>query len=150
LQLIYSVLIYSFILGSFMFTAIEGDYVEERSAILNKTQLATRLWEIACCKTNVFNKTLFDELWVSFLRFKAHIIPIYLILISFNKTLFCHKISLNRVGAEIKIHQDNLVHTARKGFQGDIDSESPWTFAGSFLYSLTVITTIGRWINLRT
>jgi hypothetical protein len=50
----------------------------------------------------------------------------------------------NRVGAEIKIHQDNLVQTARKGFQGEIDGEDQWTFAGSFLYSLTVITTIGE------
>jgi hypothetical protein len=44
-----------------MFVLIEGDSAIERKAKADTTRNETlnRLWEIACCEQNVFNKTIY-------------------------------------------------------------------------------------------
>lgn len=43
-------------------------------------------------------------------------------------------------------YQKIIVNFSRRGYDGtdDKDSSAQWSFAGAFLYSLTVITTIGE------
>lgn len=50
------------------------------------------------------------------------------------------------VGKEILEYQTNIIRAVRNGYDGiDDDEESmKWRFPGAFLYSLTVITTIGE------
>ncbi|XP_050300149.1 potassium channel subfamily K member 15 [Anthonomus grandis grandis] len=79
-----------------------------------------------------------------------------------NRTLYAQKLwnismKLNRgvdlrekdfreaVTVELLAFQENFVNLTRKGFDGtdDTDGKKSWSFAGAFLFSLTVITTIG-------
>lgn len=49
--------------------------------------------------------------------------------------------------AVLKDYQNIMVNFTRKGYDGKDDSDdssAQWSFAGAFLYSLTVITTIGK------
>lgn len=49
------------------------------------------------------------------------------------------------VKTELKNFQQNIVRAVRDGYGGIHNSNvQQWTFSGAFLYSLTVITTIGR------
>ncbi|XP_024943239.1 two pore potassium channel protein sup-9 [Cephus cinctus] len=48
----------------------------------------------------------------------------------------------NRVRAILKKYQKDIVEAIRNGYDGTEDNKQ-WSFAGAFLYSLTVITTIG-------
>uniref|UniRef100_A0A336KA96 CSON005216 protein n=1 Tax=Culicoides sonorensis TaxID=179676 RepID=A0A336KA96_CULSO len=104
------------IAGSFMFIAIEGDEALERwqNVTRQRQGVVAKLWEITCCEINTFNKSQFT----------------------------------NFVSKEILKYQNSIVNAAKKGWQGgdtspDGDISTPWTFSGAFLYSLTVITTIG-------
>lgn len=54
--------------------------------------------------------------------------------------------SLLSLDEELKIYQKDLVDRQRKGVSYD-DAES-WNFAVGFLYSLTVITTIGEELKM--
>ena len=53
---------------------------------------------------------------------------------------------------EVKRYQLYLIEAIGKGYDGNDDAESydPWSFEGGFLYSLTVITTIGEITTLIT
>lgn len=57
------------------------------------------------------------------------------------------------VGVEMESYQKAFVQAVRKGYHGDNSTEEEsyqWRFAGAFLYSLTVITTIGMGYNTHT
>lgn len=51
-------------------------------------------------------------------------------------------VSFKSVESEIKAYQTKVIDRQRKG--SDEDGDSQWSFAGAFLFSLTVITTIGE------
>ncbi|GFW96653.1 uncharacterized protein TNCV_2847101 [Trichonephila clavipes] len=48
-----------------------------------------------------------------------------------------------QVTEEVKRFQADLVHAIKEGYDGKEGTGTQWTFSGAFLYSLTVITTIG-------
>lgn len=50
---------------------------------------------------------------------------------------------------ELYEYQLKIVNYSRKGYDGrdNLDYSAQWSFAGAFLYSLTVITTIGECID---
>lgn len=53
-----------------------------------------------------------------------------------------------RVGRKIRDYQQTIVQAVKGGWHGGSsrsDGSHQWTFSGAFLYSLTVITTIGEW-----
>uniref|UniRef100_A0A182NN88 Potassium channel domain-containing protein n=1 Tax=Anopheles dirus TaxID=7168 RepID=A0A182NN88_9DIPT len=111
--IIFLVVLYM-IAGAFMFIAIEGNEALERFA-----QIPFKRNETAM------------RLWqISCCEVNV-----------FNKSVFEEK-----VGNEIRAYQEKIVLWARRGWQGSditLESETPWSFSGAFLYSLTVITTIG-------
>ncbi|GFY39699.1 uncharacterized protein TNIN_302811 [Trichonephila inaurata madagascariensis] len=49
-----------------------------------------------------------------------------------------------QVTEEVKRFQADLVHAIKEGYDGKEGTGTQWTFSGAFLYSLTVITTIGK------
>lgn len=49
-----------------------------------------------------------------------------------------------QVTEEVKRFQTDLVNAIKEGYDGKEGSSTQWTFSGAFLYSLTVITTIGK------
>lgn len=49
-----------------------------------------------------------------------------------------------RVTEVVKIFQDRVVEEEDKGYDGSDGPPRQWTFSGSLLYSITVITTIGK------
>lgn len=109
------------ILGSFMFKAIEENYAQERSHSIEKEKqsVINKLWKISCCEENPSDKSEY----------------------------------IKKIHSEIKRYQEIVVNASNKGWQGgetkkDNKTSNPWTFSGAFLYSLTVITTIGELIML--
>lgn len=53
------------------------------------------------------------------------------------------------VSKELLVFQQQLVRAVKDGFEGHEDTHrAQWTLSGSFLYSLTVITTIGEWVEI--
>ncbi|KAI5696683.1 hypothetical protein M8J75_016439 [Diaphorina citri] len=49
----------------------------------------------------------------------------------------------NEVAKELMSFQSIVISNVQKGYEGDSVSSNRWSFSGAFLYSLTVITTIG-------
>lgn len=56
--------------------------------------------------------------------------------------MFSEKLWKAKVRDILEGYQKKVVSAAKNGFDGV--EENKWTFAGAFLYSLTVITTIGE------
>lgn len=53
----------------------------------------------------------------------------------------------NEINEVLFQYQELIVNFTRRGLDGreDLNTSSQWSFAGGFLYSLTVITTIGEY-----
>jgi hypothetical protein len=51
------------------------------------------------------------------------------------------------VSAELREYQEQIVLAVQDGYDGTdyVNQTHKWPFSGAFLYSLTVITTIGEW-----
>lgn len=49
------------------------------------------------------------------------------------------------VSHEVKHFQTELIAAVKDGYDGKDGGSQQWSFSGAFLYSLTVITTIGEW-----
>lgn len=66
----------------------------------------------------------------------------------FQLNVFSERTWKARVRAELANYQKEIVSAIKNGYEGaDTTGESKqWSFAGAFLYSLTVITTIGKFI----
>lgn len=56
--------------------------------------------------------------------------------------MFSEKLWKAKVRDILENYQKRVVSAAKSGYNGM--EENKWTFAGAFLYSLTVITTIGE------
>lgn len=56
--------------------------------------------------------------------------------------MFSEKLWKAKVRDILETYQKKVVLAAKSGYNGM--EENKWTFAGAFLYSLTVITTIGE------
>ena len=62
--------------------------------------------------------------------------------ILFHEVNFTHKIR-----DKVTLYQRHLVDAVQKGYKGeDGQVEGKWTYPGSILYSITIITTIGKFI----
>lgn len=59
--------------------------------------------------------------------------------------MFCENLPLlPQFGLQVKKFQKKCMWAIRKGYDGkEFGVSAQWTFTGAFLYSLTVITTIG-------
>lgn len=64
-----------------------------------------------------------------------------------NKTnIFDELLWKARITMELLDYQRTVTHAIKNGFDGfdNLEDNKSWTFPGAFLYSLTVITTIGE------
>lgn len=118
--------------GASMFKAIEGEEAKERFNEMTRVRdvLVRKLWNFSCCELNGFNQTVYNDKWVLWDSFDGNR----------SDRLF------GRVGNEVLDYQLTIVKAARNGWAGGSTlkgSHKQWTFSGAFLYSLTVITTIG-------
>lgn len=57
---------------------------------------------------------------------------------------FAHANWTSAVAPELELYQRKVVELVRQGFDASGTARRQWTFSGAFLYSLTVITTIGE------
>ena len=56
----------------------------------------------------------------------------------------------DEVAEVIKKFQDHIIAEEDRGYDGHDGHPNQWTFSGSLLYSITVITTIGKQLILST
>lgn len=66
-----------------------------------------------------------------------------------NDNIFSEAFWKETVTKELIYYQGNLTKYIKRGYDGtdNPDYAKQWTFSGGFLYSLTVITTIGKHFN---
>jgi len=62
------------------------------------------------------------------------------------ENVFSEKLWKAKVRVILETYQKTVVSAIKNGYDGV--EENKWTFAGAFLYSLTVITTIGEYLSL--
>ncbi|KAG5891318.1 hypothetical protein JTB14_036886 [Gonioctena quinquepunctata] len=104
------------IAGSFIFMAIEGKHVPEMKREIRN------------------NRSLYAE-------------TLWNITMQLNSKVTDKELHLKTISEILLKYQNIIVNYTRKGYDGDDDDKSsPWSFAGAFLYSLTVITTIVKCI----
>lgn len=58
--------------------------------------------------------------------------------------LFSEEDWRKRVEEELLTFQNTVVDAVQYGYEGEEEPKSRWSISGAFLYSLTVITTIGK------
>ena len=63
------------------------------------------------------------------------------------ENVFSERIWKAKVKTVLEKYQKKMVTAIKNGYDGAEESKR-WSFAGAFLYSLTVITTIGRFLFL--
>lgn len=61
---------------------------------------------------------------------------------------FDEKAWKRNVSAILKMYQRKIAYHIKKGYDGSDEIEVKWSFPGAFLYSLTVITTIGKYLKI--
>jgi potassium channel subfamily K protein len=106
-------------LGGFIFRAIEGKHEEEKAK--NKTLIS----DVVNTKTD----SLVNEIW-NMTKFEK---------------VFHEKNYTAKLKARLVEYQRNLTDAVKEGYKGSSDhSTTKWTYPGSILYSVTIVTTIGK------
>jgi hypothetical protein len=106
------------VIGGFIFKSIEGSYEEEKAK--NKTLINDVV--------NVKTDNLVFEIW-NMTKFEL---------------VFHEKNYTNKLKAKLLDYQKNLTEAVKDGYKGASNHTIiKWTFPGSILYSVTIVTTIG-------
>lgn len=106
-------------LGGFLFKSIEGSYEEEKAK--NKTLI----YDVVNMRTD----TLVNEIW-NMTKFEK---------------VFHEKNYTNKLKAKLVDYQKNLTEAIKDGYKGNSNhSITKWTYPNSILYSVTIVTTIGK------
>uniref|UniRef100_A0A8D9AX77 TWiK family of potassium channels protein 7 n=1 Tax=Cacopsylla melanoneura TaxID=428564 RepID=A0A8D9AX77_9HEMI len=103
------------IAGAFIFIEIERDEHDRNSSKLRLNMTSTR-------------NTTVSNLW-----HYTCCVP----------AVFDEMVWKEQVSKELKGFQHIVIDNVQKGYEGNRNSSNRWSFSGAFLYSLTVITTIG-------
>ena len=107
------------ILGGFIFKGIEGNYEEEKAR--NKTLISDLV--------HTRKENLINEIW-SMTKFEK---------------IFHEKNYTNKLKTKLIDYQKVLTEAVKKGYKGSANHNNfIWTFPESVLYSVTIITTIGK------
>jgi hypothetical protein len=106
------------VVGGFIFKSIEGSYEEEKAK--NKTLINDVV--------NTRTENLVNEIW-NMTKFEL---------------VFHEKNYTNKIKAKLIDYQKNLTDAFKEGYKGNSNHTIiKWTFPGSILYSVTIVTTIG-------
>lgn len=106
------------VIGGFIFKSIEGSHEEEKAK--NKTLINDVV--------NMRTENLVNEIW-NMTKFEL---------------IFHEKNYTNKLKAKLMDYQKNLTEAVKEGYRGTSNhSTTKWTFPGSILYSVTIVTTIG-------
>lgn len=106
------------VIGGFIFKSIEGSYEEEKSK--NKTLISDVV--------NMRTDNLVNEIW-NMTKFEK---------------VFHEKNYTNKLKAKLIDYQKNLADAVKEGYKGNSNhNTTKWTYPGSILYSVTIVTTIG-------
>ena len=111
------------VVGGIVFRSIEGSYEEEKAR--NKTLIN----DVVNYKTD----TLISEIW-NMTKFEL---------------VFHEKNYTNKLKTKLIDYQKNLTDAIKEGYKGPAHHNvTKWTYPGSILYSVTIVTTIGRFYIL--
>lgn len=106
------------VVGGFIFRSIEGSYEEE------KAKNRSLINDVVNTKTD----NLVNEIW-NMTKFEK---------------VFHEKNYTNKLKAKLIDYQKNLTDAVKDGYKGSSHSNiTKWTYPGSILYSVTIVTTIG-------
>ena len=115
--------------GAFMFRAIESPFEVQTTNQVNELRNRTiiNLWNISKYSITVVEGR-----------------KILLIIAYNNNVLYYDKWKLS-IAEEIKVFQRELLKAIKDGYEGrHREGQEQWSFSGAFLFSLTVISTIGN------
>lgn len=111
------------ILGGIIFKGIEGSY-EERQRALNHSLIYDVDSSTESLVTEIWNMTKFEM-------------------------IFHEKNYTNKLKKRLIDYQKNLSNAVKQGYKGNSNPNNiKWTFPGSVLYAVTIVTTIGEFFCL--